>query len=113
VLCPKFPQVLNPYNGACSLRDEGVCIHQLVSLEPVAHRVTAHAPDLSFTLRFGFHTVSVEDLSHHREYETYFGECRLTSGVSLKYPGTESVNSGLWLRFARMVLIPLIHFYAL
>jgi hypothetical protein len=69
--------VLNPYNGTCYRRDEGVCIHQLVGLEPVSHRVTAYDPDFSFTLRFGFHMFSVEDLSHHREYETYFGEYKL------------------------------------
>ncbi|XP_033609847.1 laccase isoform X2 [Cryptotermes secundus] len=65
-------KVLNPYNGTCSKRHEGVCIHQLIGLEPVAHRVTAQDPDVSFSLRFGFHTFSVEDLSQHREYETYF-----------------------------------------
>jgi hypothetical protein len=57
----------------------------------MAQRVTAQDPDVSFSLRFGFHTFSMEDLSQPRDYETYFGECgmqstsRLTSGVPLEY----------------------------
>jgi hypothetical protein len=69
-----------------------VCIHQLVGLEPVTRRVTAQRPDVSFTLRFGFRTFSVEDLSQHRDYETYFGECGMqASGVLLEYPAVQNL----------------------
>jgi hypothetical protein len=66
---------MNPYSGTCGDAGQGVCINQLVSLDPVPYRVTAREPDFSFKLTFGFHTFSIDDLSRSGEYVRYFGEC--------------------------------------
>lgn len=65
---------MNPFNGTCGDADEGVCVSQLVGLDPVPLRVTACEPDFSFKLTFGFHLFSVGDLSQPGEYLRYFGE---------------------------------------
>jgi hypothetical protein len=65
---------MNPYNGTCGDRGEGVCLDQLVGLDPVPYRVTAFEPDLSFKLTYNFHTFTTEDLSLPGEYVRYFGE---------------------------------------
>ena len=65
---------MNIFNGTCCNRKVGVCIDQLVSLNPVPPEITTRQPDVIFKLTFGFHQFSVDELFQPGKYNSYFGE---------------------------------------